>query len=107
MWASGSHVWNGNTGSLTANAMNSKPNITPAGSSSVADWSSAGRRVISNVPAEKNTARIPTSMNALPRNVKIKNFIAEYSRRPLPQIAMRKNMGTISNSHMMKKRIRS
>ena len=46
-------------------------------------------------------------MKALPRNVKIRNFIAEYSRRPLPQIEIRKNIGTISNSHRRKKRMKS
>ena len=41
---------------------------------------------MSNVPVEKNRTRMPTSMNALPNMVNIRNFIAEYSRRPLPHI---------------------
>ena len=39
---------------------------------------------------------MPTSMNALPSMVNIRNFIAEYSRLllgSLPQMAMRKNIG--------------
>ena len=51
---------------------------------------------------EKNRARMPTSMKALPMKVKITNFIAEYSLRPLPHIEMRKNMGTSSSSQKMK-----
>ena len=62
---------------------------------------------MSNVPVEKKIIRMPTSMKALPRKVKIKNFIAEYSRRPLPQIEMRKNIGAISSSHRRKKRMKS
>ena len=41
-------------------------------------------------------------MKALPRNVKMRNFIAEYSLRPLPHVDMRKNMGTSSNSQNRK-----
>ena len=47
------------------------------------------------------------NMNAEPRKVKMRNFIAEYSRRPVPQTEMRKNMGTSSSSQKMKKRMRS
>ena len=62
---------------------------------------------MSKVPVEKKIIRMPTSMKALPRKVKIRNFIAEYSRRPLPQIEMRKNIGTISSSQRRKKRMKS
>ena len=62
---------------------------------------------MSNVPVEKNRTRIPTSMNALPSIVNMRNFIAEYSRRPLPQMDMRKNMGMSSSSQNRKNRKKS
>ena len=66
-----------------------------------------GNSVISKVPVMINRATIPTNMNAEPRNVYIRNFIAEYSRLPLPHIEIRKNIGTNSISHRIKKRRKS
>ena len=54
-----------------------------------------------------NTATIATSMAALPRMVNIRNFIAEYSRRPVPQVEMSIYMGTSSSSQKRKKSKRS
>ena len=107
--ASGSHVCSGHTGSLTAKPTNSRVNTTPDGTIRVAAWIFSGSSVMSKVPTpvEKKSASIPTSMNALPRKVKIRNFIAEYSRRPLPQMEIRKNMGTSSSSHRRKNRMKS
>ena len=65
--------------------------------------------VMSNVPTSgvRNTATIATSIKALPRMVKIKNFMAEYSFRPLPQMDISMYMGTSSTSQNRKKRSRS
>ena len=60
-----------------------------------------------NVPVEKYSARMPTSMKALPNSVKMMNFMAEYSRRPLPQSEMRKYIGKSSSSQKMKNRTAS
>ena len=103
VWASGSHVCTGHTGSLTAKATNRSEKMTAAGAMSSAPAIASGRAVMSNVPVEKKSARIPTSMKALPRKVKIRNFIAEYSLRPLPQTAIRKYIGTSSISQKRKK----
>ena len=62
---------------------------------------------MSNVPVEKYTASSPTNMKALPVKVKSRNFMAECSLRPLPQMEMRKNMGMSSSSQKMKKRTKS
>ena len=101
--ASGSHVWNGHTGNFTAKATNSSEKITAAGAISSPPAIALGSAVMSKVPVEKKSARIPTSMNALPRKVNIRNFIAEYSLRPLPQTAIRKYIGTSSISQKRKK----
>ena len=105
--ASGSHVCTGQTGSLTANATKIREKTSHAGASSFTLCIALGSSIMSNVPVEKKIIRIPTSMKALPRNVKIRNFIAEYSRRPLPHIEMRKNIGTISSSQRRKNRMKS
>ena len=96
-------MWNGHSGSFTANPMNSSANIAPAGRSRFAPAMASRIAVMSNVPVEKNSARIPISMNALPSIVKMRNFIAEYSRRPLPHMDMRKNIGISSSSQNRKK----
>ena len=66
-------------------------------------------RVMSNVPTSgvRNTATMATSMKALPSIVKIRNFMAEYSFRPLPQMDISMYMGTNSTSQNRKKRSRS
>ena len=48
-----------------------------------------------------------TSMKALPRMVKIRNFIAEYSLRPVPQMEMSMYIGTSSSSQNRKNSSRS
>ena len=105
--ASGSQVCSGQTGSFIAKPMKSSVNTKPMGRIRLPAAISAGSLVMSNVPVEKNSVRIPISMNALPRRVNIRNFIAEYSLRPLPHTAMRKNIGTSSSSHSKKNRRKS
>ena len=46
-------------------------------------------------------------MNALPKMVKIRNFMAEYSFRPLPHTEISINIGTSSNSQKRKKSSKS
>src|SRR4029077_10093393 len=75
--ASGSHVWNGNIGTLIANAKKNAQNKRTCVyvSNCAAEASSVG---ISNVPppALKYSARIPSSMITDPTNVYKKNLIA-------------------------------
>ena len=61
-------------------------------------------RVMSKLPtpALTNTATIATSMKAEPRMVKIRNFMAEYSRRPVPQVEISRYIGTSSISQNRK-----
>ena len=65
--ASGSQVWSGKIGSLTANAMKSSVKRTPMGIIGAAAAIPAGSSVMSKVPVMKKRARMPTSMNAEPR----------------------------------------
>ena len=62
--------------------------------------------VMSNVPTpfERYKASIPTNIKALPMKVKRRNFIAEYSFLPLPQIEIKKYIGISSNSQNKKNR---
>ena len=53
-------------------------------------------------PELTKTATMATSMNADPRMVNIKNFIAEYSRRPVPQVEISRYIGTSSISQNRK-----
>ena len=55
----------------------------------------------------RNTATMATSMKALPTMVNIRNFIAEYSFRPVPQMEMSMYIGTSSSSQNRKKSSRS
>ena len=55
----------------------------------------------------KNIARNPSSMNTDPNSVYRKNLIAAYSRLALPQIPIRKYIGTSTSSQNTKNRIRS
>ena len=59
------------------------------------------------IPGEKYKANMPTSMKALPNIVNIRNFIAEYSFRPLPHIEMRKYIGINSSSQNKKNKKKS
>ena len=94
-------------GSFTAKAMKNSQNRTPKGraarvASSAPPGSSS--RVMSKLftPALTKTATIATSMKAEPRMVKIRNFIAEYSRRPVPQVEISRYIGTSSTSQNRK-----
>jgi hypothetical protein len=55
----------------------------------------------------KYMAKKPRSMNTDPNSVYRKNLIEAYSRFSLPQIPMRKYIGTSTSSQKMKNRIRS
>ena len=108
MWASGNQECRGQIGNLTAKAINIMVNTRLAGSRIPPLEMASGSSVISKVSNEKNNTSIPTSMNALPRSVKIKNFIAEYSLFGLlPHIEIRKNIGISSSSQNMKNKKKS
>src|ERR1700688_1677467 len=100
--ASGSQVWNGNIGTLIANAKKNAQNSSTCVcvSNCAADASSVG---ISNVPppALKYSARMPSSMITEPTNVYRKNLIAAYSLRSLPHTPIRKYIGTSITSQNM------
>ena len=78
VWASGSQVWNGHIGTLTANPRNRAPNTRKAkvpvkGLSKLAPiWVSSG---IEKVPPRRLRARNPSNMKAEPNRVKRKNLI--------------------------------
>lgn len=112
MWASGNQVCTGQVGNLMAKAAKNNQNIAPKGSSTPAGVSmlpAVESCVISKVPTSgvKNTATMATSMNALPRMVNSRNFIAEYSLRPVPQTEMSMYMGITSSSQKKKNSRRS
>src|ERR1700693_3752705 len=100
--ASGSQVWNGNIGTLMANAKKNAQNSSTCVlvSNCAAEASSVG---ISNVPppALKYSARIPSSMITEPTKVYKKNLIAAYKRRSLPHTPIRKYIGTSMTSQNM------
>src|ERR687891_1170725 len=110
VWASGSHVWNGHIGTLTANPSPTAPNTTSWNPCEKPPccayrWSSTMSNVLGS--AVKNMARKPSSMNTEPNKVYRKNLIAAYSRLALPQIPIRKYMGTRTSSQNTKNRIKS
>ena len=110
--ASGSHVCSGHVGSLTAKATKKSQNSHDRGSSVAADASAplfADNSIRLKLPTSgvRNTATMATSMNALPRMVKIRNFIAEYSLRPVPQMEMSMYIGSSSSSQNRKNNSRS
>ena len=85
VWASGSHVCSGNSGTLTANAT-AKPRNSQRSVDCASDWEVA-IRTRSNVTwpplccAFSTTSTIiATSMNAEPNIVYRKNFVAAYLR---------------------------
>src|SRR5580693_7476602 len=89
--ASGNHVWNGNMGTLIANAkkkaQNSNTCVLVSNCGTVA--SKVGMSNV-DVPALKYSAKIPNSMITEPTSVYRKNLIAAYRRRSLPHTPMRK-----------------
>src|SRR6266849_1346055 len=92
--ASGSQVWNGKIGTLTANPRNNRMNATPPSEKMPCPYWPKLKRAISGMPnvsgfGPKNaTRKMPTSMNAEPAKVNRMNLNAAYSRRAPPQIAM-------------------
>src|SRR5579864_128387 len=100
--ASGSQVWNGNIGTLIANAKKKAQNSSTCQrvSNCDAEASSVG---ISKVlaPALKYSARIPSSIITEPTSVYRKNLMAAYKRRSLPHTPIRKYMGTSITSQNM------
>ncbi len=87
VWASGNHVWTGNSGTLIAKAI-----AKPRNSHRAVDWAMAGfsamatRSNVMAVPASRawsNTSdRMLTSISAEPNIVYRKNFVAAYVALP-------------------------
>ena len=81
VWASGSQVCTGNSGTFTANAMaKAKNSQRPVASGNSARSASVTRSNVSSptplLRARNAVATMPTSMNAEPNIVKMKNFVA-------------------------------
>ena len=84
VWASGSHVCSGKTGTFTANAMaklrNNHRAVLVAKSPCSAICTRSNVRCPIDRSARNAVVRMPTSMNAEPNIVKRKNFVAAYTR---------------------------
>src|SRR5436190_7857861 len=113
--ASGSHVWNGHIGTLTANPSAIAPKTTswnrwdvpaPPHSVSVA-MSKECFPVVGSSGLLKYSARKPSSMNTDPNSVYRKNLIDAYWRLADPHTPIRKYIGTRTSSQNTKNRIRS
>src|SRR5437764_1428020 len=109
VWASGSHVWNGNIGTLMAKPMKRPAKISDA----VAVGSDAAamvwrRAIMSNVwPPLKYRARKLRIISAEPNRVNRKNLIAAYCRLGPPQTPIMKYIGSSTSSKKTKNRMRS
>ena len=91
MWASGSHVCTGHTGSFIAKATTKNQNTIEIGMKVLAAtplMPIVDNAAMSETPVPSITASMDTSMKALPNMVNIRNFMAEYSLRPDPQMEM-------------------
>ena len=111
MCASGSHVWNGNIGTLIA-----KPRKSPANNSicvpcddprAVRSCVSATMSNVCALRQEEQRQEADSSIIAEPNSVNRKNLIDAYSRFGPPHTPIMKNIGSSTISKKMKKRIRS
>src|SRR3990172_11014479 len=112
--ASGSQVWKGHIGTFTANPNPTAPNTTSWNvlvnpPDAPYSWSATMSNVCTPPPMSelKYIARNPSSMKTDPNSVYRKNLIEAYSRFSLPQIPIRKYIGTRTSSQKMKNRTRS
>src|SRR6266702_2884199 len=111
--ASGSQVWNGKIGTLTANPTNNRMNAIPPSEKMPRPYWPKSNRAISGMPNVSGfgpkyaTRKMPTSMNAEPANVNRMNLKAAYSRRAPPQMPMIRNIGISSSSQNRKNKNRS
>jgi uncharacterized protein (DUF2345 family) len=70
VWASGSHVCNGNTGTFTAKPANSRKKVTAAGTACISPASPVpASSVMFRLPVEKYMLRMPASIKAEPASV--------------------------------------
>src|SRR4051812_27043778 len=111
VWASGNHVWNGHIGTLMANPSATAPNATSwnvwLNPPEAPNFANATMSNVCGAGPRKYIARNASSMNTEPNKVYRKNLMLAYSRFAEPQIAMRKYIGTRTNSQKMKNRMRS
>ena len=107
--ASGSHVWNGNIGTLIAKPRNIPTNMRFCVLATIPPPPCAASLGMSKVCGleRKNRARKLNSMSADPNRVNRKNLIAAYWRFGPPQTPIMKNIGSSTSSKKMKKRMRS
>ncbi len=104
VWASGNQVWTGQTGSLMAKATrkNQKASAVGMAMSRCPAPASESSTMLKVPPGATNMATMLTSMKALPRMVNTRNFMAEYSLRPVPHMEMSRYMGSNSSSQNRK-----
>src|SRR3954470_6242574 len=95
-WPVGAQVWNGHRPAKIAKPTNTSGNAHI--------WKFGGKGYFANsnklivfAPEITNAAIIPIKTIALPTNEYSANFIAPYSRRVDPQIAIRKYFGIIAS----------
>src|SRR3990170_8887671 len=114
VWASGSHVWNGHIGTLTANPRATAPNTTswnpsvnPPPAANCCSFRMSNVCTPPPMSERKYMPRNPSSMNTDPNSVYRKNLMAAYSRLALPQMPIKKYIGTSTSSQKMKNSTRS
>src|ERR1043166_5028511 len=96
-WPVGAHVWNGHIPANTAKPTKMSGNAQRWNSGANLCCASVSRS--NEVPPEaQNAASMPMNTKALPTKEYSTSFIAPYSLRVEPQIAMMKYLGMIASS---------
>jgi len=118
-WASGSHVWNGTTGTFTAKPRNiarnapiatvsgGTPNHESSPPAAIARAISGSANELTESPSANTRLMNPRNIRSDAAFVYTKNFIAAYFRRGPPQIPMRKYIGTSTASQKTNHRKKS
>src|SRR5512138_1134892 len=96
-WPVGAQVWNGHMPARMANPTNTSGNAQSWKDREKGKPASSGRLKL-DAPETTKAANNPTSTIALPTKEYSESFIAPYSFRVEPQIAMRKYLGMIASS---------
>ena len=106
--ASGSQVWNGNIGTLTAKPMNIPAKIQICTLRAIAPpFSTRYGMAKLSAPVLKNNARNATSMSAEPNMVYKKNLSDAYWRFSPPHTPIMKYIGNKTSSKNTKNKMRS
>src|SRR5271170_2104200 len=96
-WPVGAQVWKGHKPARIANPTNTSGNAHICMEIGYGYCASSTRFVVF-APAATYAARIPARTMALPKKEYNASFIAPYSRRVEPQMAIRKYLGMMANS---------